>query len=346
MWDIQCYNSKIEMMNPLCLILFSLCAIFFICNIIGLIKMFIIERKIRFEKYVLISGIFEISLIILFIVKIQKEIIQDIIQSLQIFITLYISRQFLALYINIEHSLNRDENDNDNENNDNKTYGKHIYNTYFWILSTIIIILIIARLLIDILIKEEKFINNIVDFLNDLICLIISIILLIFSWMVRKIITIKSNEINDDDIDNKIYLTNEKYLNTRKVQILIIALGNMITDFIEVIISLFKEIICNTNDNNDNEYLNFFDTLTLYSLAINTFLNFIAFFFIVRDSFHIEYIHTQKKEKSPASYLLTKTIIEKDVNNKYSNKDIEYFFSEENDEEKKEEDLGTENSEF
>ena len=343
MWDIQCYNSEIEIMNPLCLILFSLCAIFFICNIIGLIKMFIIERKIRFEKYVLISGIFEISLIILFIVKMQKEIIQDIIQSLQIFITLYISRQFLALYINIEHSLNNDENDNDNENNDNKTYGKHIYNTYFWILSTIIIIFIIARLLIDILIKEEKFINNIVDFLNDLICLIISIILLIFSWMVRKIITIKSNEINYDDIDNKIYLTNEKYLNTRKVQILIIALGNMVTDFIEVIISLFKEIICNTND---NEYLNFFDILTLYSLAINTFLNFIAFFFIVRDSFHIEYIHTQKKEKSPASYLLTKTIIEKDVNNKYSNKDIECFFSEENDEEKKEEDLGTENSEF
>ena len=47
----------------------------------------------------------EIILICLFISKIHKEIIQDCIQALQTFIILYLSTEFLNLYINIVHSL-------------------------------------------------------------------------------------------------------------------------------------------------------------------------------------------------------------------------------------------------
>ena len=47
----------------------------------------------------------EIILICLFISKIHKEIIQDCIQALQAFIILYLSTEFLNLYINIVHSL-------------------------------------------------------------------------------------------------------------------------------------------------------------------------------------------------------------------------------------------------
>ena len=334
-----------EKTHPLCIILYFLCGISFFCNIIGLIKMFKIERKMRFEKYVLISGIIEISLTILFISKVHKEILQDIVQSLQTFITLYISKQFLALYITMEHSLNKEKKDNDNDNDDNeddnennKQYGKHIYNTYFWILTFIIIMFLITIFLIDILIDDENNIwDDILDFINDLIYSIISIILFIFSLMVRKILAIKNNEIiNDKDIENEIYLKNEKYLTTRKIQILIIALGSGITDIIEFILSLFKEIIFSKEmrdyDNNNNQ-INIFDLLLFYSLWIDTFMNFIAFYFVVRDSFHINYVHIKKRNASSSNILITKTLIEKDFS-KLNNKDIENFLLEDNNDNK------------
>ena len=91
--------------------------------------MFYIDKKFSFEKYVLISGIIEVSFILLFIITIHKEFILDIIQALQILITLYISKQFLKLYIIFEYLMKGKQETESN--------GKHIYNAYFWILAII-----------------------------------------------------------------------------------------------------------------------------------------------------------------------------------------------------------------
>ena len=328
--------DKIPISHFLCIGLYILCGICFLCNIIGLIRMFIVDKKIRFEKYVLLSGIIEISMILLFIFKVHKEVILDIVQALQILITLYISKQFLALYINIEYSIKNKNKENQKDEDLDKIHGKHIYNGYFWVLAVISITLLVASFITDITevityIEINRTLDNIIDILNDFVGMIISIILFIFSIMVRKLMTIKSNEINnkkkEDDGDNEIYSNNEKYLSTRKLQILIIALGNLVTDCIELIISIFKEIIYNKEaiDSQEKNTLNILDVFTLYSLWASTFLNFISFFFIVRDSFHINYKHI-KKDKS--SYVLTSTLIEK---NKEKSNELENFLSEEND---------------
>ena len=324
--DIQTTNS-----NILCIILYVLSAMTYIINIYCLYKMFYIDKKFSFEKYVLISGIIEVSFILLFIIKIHKEFILDIIQALQILITLYISKQFLILYIIFERSM-KGEQETGNE-------GKHIYNAYFWILTIISISLVVASILTDISdifpndsflksIKEKA--DNIIDLLNDSIFFIISIILFIFSIMVRKLLILKNQE--NASTDNKdenhgnddIYNRNEIYLSTRRIQIFIISFGNLVTDFIELIISIFKEAIFNKEDKDINgDNINIFDILTLYSLWTSIFLNFIAFYFVVRKSFHINYVHISRKK---SSIVLETQLIE----NEEKNNDIDNFIDDKN----------------
>ena len=269
-------------LNSLCIILYILSVITYITNIYCLFKMFYLDKKFSFEKYVLISGIVEVSFILLFIIKIHKEFILDIIQALQILITLYISKQFLKLYIIFEHSM-KDEQETENN-------GKHIYNIYFWILAIISILLVVASIITDIpdissntFLDSIKAKDNIIDILNDCICLIISVILFIFSIMVRKLLTLKNKEnaLSDKDDDNDgIYNSNEIYLSTRKMQIFIISFGNLVTDSVELIISIFKEAVFNKAGREIDEHeddINIFDILTLYSLWTSTFLNFFAF---------------------------------------------------------------------
>jgi hypothetical protein len=299
--------------------------------------MFYIDKKFSFEKYVLISGIIEVSFILLFIIKFHIEFILDIIQALQILITLYISKQFLKLYIIFEHSMKGKQ---ETENN-----GKHIYNTYFWILAIISILLVVASIITDLpdifdnlkVIKEKA--DNIIDLLNDSIYFIISVILFIFSIMVIKILTLKSqenalsinkdenddNDDNDDKDDNDgIYNRNEIYLSTRKIQIFIISFGNLVTDFVELIISIFKEAVFRKEDKGIKEdNINIFDILTLYSLWTSTFLNYIAFYFVVRNSFHINYVHISRKKSSIV--LETQLIGKEEKNN-----DIDNFLDDKN----------------
>lgn len=315
-------------LNSLCIILYILSVITYITNIYCLFKMFYLDKKFSFEKYVLISGIVEVSFILLFIIKIHKEFILDIIQALQILITLYISKQFLKLYIIFEHSM-KDEQETENN-------GKHIYNIYFWILAIISILLVVASIITDIpdissntFLDSIKAKDNIIDILNDCICLIISVILFIFSIMVRKLLTLKNKEnaLSDKDDDNDgIYNSNEIYLSTRKMQIFIISFGNLVTDSVELIISIFKEAVFNKAGREIDEHeddINIFDILTLYSLWTSTFLNFFAFYFIVRKSFHINYIHISRK-KTPI--VLETQLIEKEENNN----DIDNFLDDSN----------------
>jgi hypothetical protein len=135
---------------------------------------------------------------------------------------------------------------------------------------------IIFEIIID---KEKHFIYNSIDFINNFVSLLISIILIIFSLMIWNIVEIQSNLIiSFDDEINEIYSRNEKYLSTRKIQNIIISFGNFFTDLFEIIILFLKKITFRRkiSYNKIENKINLFDILVSYSLWINTFLNFIA----------------------------------------------------------------------
>lgn len=326
-------NNNFDILSLPCILLFILCAIVLICNIIGLVKMFTIEKKIRFEKYVLISGIIEIILICLFTSKFHKEIIQDCIQALQTFIILYLSKKFLNLYVNIVHSLILRNSENvDFYKVRKKVYGKKIYNAFFWFFAILNIISISSDIISEIIIDKEKlFIYNSIDFINNFVSLLISIILIIFSLMIWNIVEIQSNLlISFDDEINEIYSRNEKYLSTRKIQIIIISFGNFFTDLFEIIILFLKKITFRRkiSFNKIENKINLFDILVSYSLWLNTFLNFIAIYFIVRNSFNMDYTHLEEKKKS--DLFITQSLIERDTQIKFNNNEIEDFLSDDN----------------
>ena len=135
---------------------------------------------------------------------------------------------------------------------------------------------IIFEIIID---KEKHFIYNSIDFINNFVSLLISIILIIFSLMIWNIVEIQSNLlISFDDEINEIYSRNEKYLSTRKIQIIIISFGNFFTDSFETIILFLKKITFRRkiSYNKIENKINLFNMLVSYSLWLNTFLNFIA----------------------------------------------------------------------
>ena len=108
--------------------------------------------------------------------------------------------------------------------------------------------------------------------------MLISIIFIIFS-LIWNIVEIQSNLlISFDDEINEIYSRNEKYLSTRKIQIIIISFGNFFTDLFEIIILFLKKITFRRkiSYNKIENKINLFDILVSYSLWLNTFLNFIA----------------------------------------------------------------------
>ena len=135
---------------------------------------------------------------------------------------------------------------------------------------------IISEIIID---KEKHFIYNSIDFINNFVSLLISIILIIFSLMIWNIVEIQSNLlISFDDEINEIYSRSKKYLSTRKIQIIIISFGNFFTDLFEIIILFLKKITFRRkiSYNKIENKINLFDILISYSLWLNTFLNFIA----------------------------------------------------------------------
>jgi signal transduction histidine kinase len=135
---------------------------------------------------------------------------------------------------------------------------------------------IISEIIID---KEKHFIYNSIDFINNFVSLLISIILIIFSLMIWNIVEIQSNLlISFDDEINEIYSRNKKYLSTRKIQIIIISFGNFFTDLFEIIILFLKKITFRRkiSYNKIENKINLFDILISYSLWLNTFLNLIA----------------------------------------------------------------------
>ena len=73
-------------------------SIFIIINSYGIYRMFENDKKIKFESYVLLSGVVESVLFIIGKAS-EKDCLMEIIEFCQIIITLFVARRFLKIYL-------------------------------------------------------------------------------------------------------------------------------------------------------------------------------------------------------------------------------------------------------
>ena len=164
--------------------------IIFLFNIFGIIKLCQIDHKIKFEEWVLISGIIELSLMIFYLKYKRYEILLTIVETLQNIIILFITRRFLKSYFLLSNSK----------------LGSFCYNSYYLILIIVNILFTILSVVFDLLSiyfnkvseKEYEFLNNIISFIYAIFSLFTSFILLIIGLKLKRIM-IKINEFEEEN---------------------------------------------------------------------------------------------------------------------------------------------------
>ena len=275
-----------------------------------------IYRGIKFENYVLISGIIEMMLFILF--KLFRiDLFSLLIQALQIIITMFISRRFLKLYL---------------------TFGKknietHIYNYYFYVLVAInglFIVVSIAMAIITALSKKEEgkegnTLDDYVAYAHDTFSALVSVVLYLFSLEIRKMIGISlkdSNKKKEEDYlksvkvaDSKVgtFLAedlgaecekaNEIYLKTRIIQLKLIAIANLVTDTFEFVMFSLRLFLLNNIDLKHEKFVTYPQSFPGYIVFAvqdicfigSSLLNYITFYYIIKDSYQIEFIPNIEK---------------------------------------------------
>lgn len=143
--------------------------------------MFQAYHSIKFENYVLLSGVIE-SIFFMGFKLLKYEVLVIIIQFLQIVITLFISRRFLKLYLLLQK----------------KNSTTKIFNTYFIILVGVNIIFLLGLLALSI---YEFFVpTDLLDhyeyipYTHSVFSAIVSMLLFIFSLNIGKMIRLATLE--------------------------------------------------------------------------------------------------------------------------------------------------------
>lgn len=293
-----------------------------IINTYGIVRMFQAFLSIKFENYVLLSGIIEVICFILF-KTFKYNFLGLIIQFLQIIITLIISRRFLKLYLLLE-----------------KESSSRLYNIYFpilVILNLAFIIVLVMLTIIDFNDHSGSQRDEVIPYSHSIFSALVSVLLLLFGLKIGKIIEIAAKEsdqnknvdyylekdgdfnqgsqvnIIPDNNNNNNNINNvqgvpllkqhnkskETYLMTRKHQLYIIIISNVITDWFECILQSFELFVfpeefsfsVATVPISITGYTIF--VLQQISMLSSSLFNFIAFYFVVRDSYE-----TQHKKKS------------------------------------------------
>lgn len=289
-----------------------------IINTYGIVKMFQAFLSIKFENYVLLSGIIEVICFILF-KAFKYNFLVLIIQFLQIIITLIISRRFLKLYLLLE-----------------KESSSRLYNIYFpilVILNLAFIIVLVVFTIIDFHDHSGSRIDEVIPYSHSIFSALVSLLLLLFGLKIGKIIEIAAKE-SDQNKNVDYYLEEEEdfnqgsqvnifpnnnsnnnvqgvpllkqhnkskktYLMTRKHQLYIITISNVITDWFECILQTSELFVfpeefsfsVATVPISTTGYIIF--VLQQISMLSSSLFNFIAFYYVVRDSYE-----TKHKKKS------------------------------------------------
>lgn len=265
---------------------------------------------IKFENYVLISGVIEM-IAFLFLKFFRIDFLSLLIQTLQIIITMFISRRFLKLYLTLGK----------------KNLETHIYNYYFYVLvciNGIFILLSLAFYIVScipsITTKEETPVirDDYVSYAHDTFSCIVSILLYIFSLRIRKMIRISLLDLNTkkeedylksfkaeskvktfvtEDLGRDCEKANEIYLETRRIQLKLIAFANLFTDTIEFIMITIRLFFLDNSVKNEKlkTYPTDWGSYVVFLIEdlcfiLSTFFNYICFYYLIRDSYQIEFI--------------------------------------------------------
>lgn len=270
-----------------------------------------IYRGVKFENYVLISGIIEMTLFLLF-KMFRIDFFSLLIQALQIIITMFISRRFLKLYLTLGK----------------KNVETHVYNYYFYVLVTIngiFIVVSIAMAAITAINNNEGNIgDDYVAYAHDTFSVVVSFLLYCFSLEIRNMIGVslkdtnkkkeedylKSLKVSDskvgtylaEDLGSECEKANEIYLKTRIIQLKLIAMANLVTDTFEFVMFTLRLFLLQ-EDVQHIKYVTFPTTLPGYIVFAvqdicfigSSLLNYITFYYIIRDSYQIEFIPNIEK---------------------------------------------------
>ena len=270
-----------------------------------------IYRGIKSENYLQISGIIEMMLFLLF-KMFRIDFFSLLIQALQIIITMFISRRFLKLYLTLGK----------------KNVETHVYNYYFYVLvviNGIFIVVSIAMAAITALSNNEGDIgDDYVAYAHDSFSVVVSFLLYCFSLEIRNMIGVslkdtnkkkeedylKSVKVSDskvgtylaEDLGSECEKANEIYLKTRIIQLKLIAMANLVTDTFEFVMFTLRLFLLQ-EDVKHIKYVTFPITLPGYIVFAvqdicfigSSLLNYITFYYIIRDSYQIEFIPNIEK---------------------------------------------------
>ena len=295
--------------NPFCISLYFVSLVTVVLDITGLYSMYKSYKKFCFEQYVLFSGLFELCLIV-FHIFLPDDILLNLIQTIQILQPLYITQKFMVIYVHLSYK-DKENNANTQIEIENKITK---YNYYIKIVSIALVLLIISFVLIEIFDPFEDAIDDYLFYSHDALCLIICIILFVFSMKIQKLINSKLNEKNTendpqniiDETYRKITEENEYYLITRKKQIFLISICYLIINGLECIISAIEltiTLIFNPKNYGTRpkkriweKVLDIYEFTTDYACLINTICNYFTFYFIIRKSIKLEYKPHRKSQ--------------------------------------------------
>ena len=191
--SIELTQNKYNIPNEVKYVIIIISLIIFFLNIIGIIKLCQIDHKIKFEEWVLISGIIELSLINIYLEYKRYSILLTLGQTLQIIIILFITRRFFKSYFLLSNS----------------PIGSFCYNSYYVILVIVNILFTIASITFDLFtiynsnfFSNFEYINDICSFIYDFFGLITSSILLIIGIKLKRImIKMKQFEQENKKVD-------------------------------------------------------------------------------------------------------------------------------------------------
>ena len=295
--------------NPFVISLYIVSFVTVVLDIYGLFSIHKSYKNFCFEKYVLISGLIELCLIVLEI-SLPDDILLNVTQTIQILLPLYITQKFMVIYVHLSYK-DKENNANTQIEIENKITK---YNYYIKIVSIALVLLIISFVLIEIFDPFEDAIDDYLFYSHDALCLIICIILFVFSMKIQKLINSKLNEKNTendpqniiDETYRKITEENEYYLITRKKQIFLISICYLIINGLECIISAIEltiTLIFNPKNYGTRpkkriweKVLDIYEFTTDYACLINTICNYFTFYFIIRESFHLQYKPQRKTQ--------------------------------------------------
>ena len=303
-----------------------------------------VYNGLYFENYVLFSGILEMIFLILEHIF-KKGLFLLVIQSLQLIITLYVSKRFLKLFLIL--SKNKDK--------------AQIYNSYFIVLVVINGVFMVISFIFYFTNGDDHTIDDYITYAHDTFSAVVSVLLFLFALKIISLINWKLGEvrrrlssddvvvneekkvkeeerknedkeeegtnegqvevkeenkdenkeeeeieendfvIKDDNEPMEVAVGHEIYLKKRNIQLLFVALANLVTDCLEFFVFTAK-IFLFRNSFAEKSLTYPIDNvaytlITIEHLCLNvsTFMNFIIFFWLIRECYEVSIIPNIKK---------------------------------------------------